>query len=269
MVSFSCNNKPRVPLRMRSHKQAGTGEARVTGEPGPDQRTSNRRKAGAERAGRTPGGATRTRGRPSPEAAAQIDREILQTARALFFEHGFESTSMAMIVKAAGVSKTTLYARYATKAELFRESLDLTVSLIENGQLASGRRETQDLVGGLMAFGRDAIMISRSPLWTNYERMVFAEGQRFPELAEVVAQRIDAGIQTVTDFIVEAAPREGIVCDDPEGLATSYVMALRGYYTAAVLRGVVPTVEECDHFVGKLVSICMAACRRASVTTLG
>ncbi|VWX48676.1 TetR/AcrR family transcriptional regulator [Novosphingobium sp. 9U] len=224
-------------------------------KPGSDTAQTEGRGTGAKR-----GASTRARGRPSTETAAAIDRAILQTARDLFFEHGYESTSMAMIVKAAGVSKTTLYARYAAKDELFRASLNLTVSRIQNGQLSTGRRETQDLVGGLEAFGRDAIMISRLPLWTNYERMIFAEGQRFPELAEVVSQRIDTGIQTVVTFITEAAPREGIVCDDPDGMATNYVMALRGYYTAAVLRGRVPTIEECDHFVGKLVAMLIAGC---------
>lgn len=207
---------------------------------------------------RVPG---RARGRPSPEAAAQIDREILHAARDLFFAHGYESTSMAMIVKAAGVSKTTLYARYATKAELFKASLDLTVDLIQNDQLSPEKRDEQDLVGGLMVFGRDAIMISRLPLWTNYERMVFAEGLRFPELAALVAERIDRGIATVRDFIASACERESKVCDDPETMAMNYVMALRGYYTAAVLRGHVPSVEECDAFVGKLVSALILACR--------
>ncbi|MBB4857660.1 AcrR family transcriptional regulator [Novosphingobium chloroacetimidivorans] len=205
---------------------------------------------------------SRTRGRPSPEAAAQIDREILHAARDLFFAHGYESTSMAMIVKAAGVSKTTLYARYATKSDLFKASLDLTVSRIENGQLDTGRRRTRDIAGGLMAFGRHALMISRLPLWTNYERMALAEGLRFPELGQLVAHRIDTGIETVTAFITEAAPREGLVCDDPEAMATSYVMALRGHYTASVLRGKVSTVEECDHFLGKLVAMLIAGCTR-------
>lgn len=230
------------------------------GEPGSEDRSSGserRSRAGGRRSAAAP---SRTRGRPSPEAAAQIDKEILHAARDLFFAHGYESTSMAMIVKAAGVSKTTLYARYATKADLFKASLDLTVNRIQNDQLSPENRDQQDLVGGLKVFGRDAIMISRLPLWTNYERMVFAEGPRFPELSALVAQRIDMGIATVRDFLVSACAREGMVCADPETMATNYVMALRGYYTASVLRGEVPSVEECDAFVDKLLSALLLAC---------
>lgn len=83
----------------------------------------------------------RTRGRPSPETAARIDQEILLAARDLFFAQGYESTSMAMIVKAAGVSKTTLYARYATKADLFKATLDLAVDRIQRDYLSPKNRD--------------------------------------------------------------------------------------------------------------------------------
>lgn len=104
-------------------------------------------------------------------------------------------------------------------------------------------------------------MISILPLWTNYERMVFAEGSRFPELCALVAERIDMSIATVRDFIAGACQREGKICHDPETMATNYVMALRGYYTASVLRAHVPSREECDTFVGKLVSALLLSCK--------
>jgi AcrR family transcriptional regulator len=82
----------------------------------------------------------RTRGRPSLDQAAKIDLEVLLAARKLFFAHGYERTSMAMIIKAAGVSKTTLYARYANKADLFKATVVYTLDRIGSKSLTTERR---------------------------------------------------------------------------------------------------------------------------------
>ncbi|MEW9855787.1 TetR/AcrR family transcriptional regulator [Novosphingobium sp. M1R2S20] len=201
---------------------------------------------------------SRARGRPTAGAAAQIDRDILEVARELFFVHGYARTSMAMIIEAAGVSKTTLYARYATKAELFRATVLLTIERIANGTLSTAESRTQDLVRGLEIFGCDALKISLSPLWSSYERLLFTEGPGFPELVDAVAERSDVGIQTVSRFIEACAARDGIPCRDPEGVAMVFIMALRGYYTAAMLRVRIPDSEECSAFVRRLVKTLVA-----------
>jgi TetR/AcrR family transcriptional repressor of mexJK operon len=200
----------------------------------------------------------RARGRPSPEEAAQIDREILNAARDLFFRQGFERTSMAMIIRAAGVSKTTLYSRYPTKAELFQATVTFTVERIANSTLSTAERHTRELAEGLELFGCDALKISLSPLWQNYERLVFTEGPRFPELAEAVAARADIGIQNISRFIAECAERDRIPCRDPVAVGTVYVMALRGFYTSALSRVRRPNPEECRQFVRAMVATLLA-----------
>jgi len=165
---------------------------------------------------------------------------------------------MAMVIKAAGVSKTTLYARYATKVELFRATVMLTIDRIANSTLSTADRRTTDLVDGLNVFGRDALKISISPLWSKYERLIFAEGPRFPELTEAVATRVDVGIATVARFIDACAEREGIPCRDAVAVATIYVMAIRGYYTAAILRAATLTDDECRDFTAMLVTTLIA-----------
>lgn len=201
----------------------------------------------------------RTRGRPGPGMAAQIDQEILQAARELFLSHGYERTSMAMVTKAAGVSKTTLYARYANKADLFRASVLFTVERIANQVLNPSETRTHDLAEGLTKFGCDAMRISLAPLWSSYERLVYSEGLRFPELTEAIAERVDVGIRTVSRFISDCAQREGTTLLDPDRVATAYVMALRGFYAAAVLRGRNPTDEQIVVFIKDLVALLLAA----------
>lgn len=201
----------------------------------------------------------RARGRPSPDAAAQIDREILHAARDLFLSQGFERTSMAMVIRAAGVSKTTLYARYGTKVELFRATVLLTVERIANQTLSPAERKTFALGEGLRVFGRRTMRISMTPLWAGYERLVFTEGPRFPELVGGIAESIDLAIQTVCDFISQCAERDGFAVHDADGLATTYVLALRGFYARAALRGPPPTQLQIETFIDKLVDLLLAA----------
>lgn len=201
----------------------------------------------------------RARGRPSLDTAARIDCEILHAARQLFLSHGFERTSMAMVIKAAGISKTTLYARYATKADLFRATVLLTVKRIANQALSPTERNAYDLAEGLRVFGSNAMRISMAPLWAGYERLVSTEGLRFPELVEGIVERIDLGIETVSRFISHCAERDGFEVRDPDGVGMTYVMALRGFYTSTALRGRTPDDGEIDAFVDKLVDLLIAA----------
>ncbi|GAB2700998.1 TetR/AcrR family transcriptional regulator [Paenibacillus thermoaerophilus] len=63
--------------------------------------------------------------RPSRRDAQEVSRVILQTASALFEEHGIEAVSMHQIAKCAGIGQGTLYRRYANKS-------DLCMDLIQN-----------------------------------------------------------------------------------------------------------------------------------------
>jgi AcrR family transcriptional regulator len=47
--------------------------------------------------------------------------QILSGARQVFLEHGFDAASMNDIVRAAGVSKSTVYAYFPSKEKLFEE----------------------------------------------------------------------------------------------------------------------------------------------------
>lgn len=58
-------------------------------------------------------------GRPSVDEAAQLTQRIVAVATQLFVANGYAATSVDAIVRGAGISKKTLYARFADKAQVF------------------------------------------------------------------------------------------------------------------------------------------------------
>lgn len=80
----------------------------------------------------TPGCAKKSRGRPKV-----FDREAaLDKAMALFWQHGYEATSLAHLVEATGAKAPTLYAEFTNKEGLFRAVLDRYIALFAEKQEA-------------------------------------------------------------------------------------------------------------------------------------
>jgi AcrR family transcriptional regulator len=61
---------------------------------------------------------TRTGRRPGRPRSAAADEAILDAARELFAELGYEGLSMEAVAVRAGVSKATIYRRYPSKSDL-------------------------------------------------------------------------------------------------------------------------------------------------------
>src|SRR5215472_7603506 len=58
-------------------------------------------------------------GRPPKERAGEVEERILDAARKVFLERGFEGASIDQIAEAARSGKPTIYARFANKRALF------------------------------------------------------------------------------------------------------------------------------------------------------
>jgi AcrR family transcriptional regulator len=84
----------------------------------------------------TTGEKPRRAGRPRDETVGPL---ILETARDLVVRDGYQGVTTEMIAKAAGVSKQTIYRRWATKADLVLEAfLHYAKSAVDNRRNNSG-----------------------------------------------------------------------------------------------------------------------------------
>jgi AcrR family transcriptional regulator len=94
---------------------------------------------------------TTQRGRPR-----EFDRTAaLEQAMVLFWEHGYEATSMAALTAAIGIGAPSLYATFGSKRELFDEVVQL-YSRQHHAFIANALLEEPTLKGGMERMVREA-----------------------------------------------------------------------------------------------------------------
>ena len=122
---------------------------------------------------------------PTPAAiTAEKRQSILDSARDAFAEHGYEGASMSAITHAAGVSKSTVYHHYRSKAELFGAFVERECARMLAQHFGDGRMPAGDTAQTLRAIGIGMIELITSPVCLMIDRVVTSEAEAFPELAE-------------------------------------------------------------------------------------
>jgi AcrR family transcriptional regulator len=121
-------------------------------------------------------------------------RQILEGARKVFLDLGFDGASMGEIARAAGVSKGTLYVYFADKSGLFEAIVE--EEKIEQGKTAFNFDPDRDVDTTLPEFGRAYITVLCRPGGGSAIRTVMAIAERMPEVgsrfyANVIAMTVD------------------------------------------------------------------------------
>jgi AcrR family transcriptional regulator len=118
--------------------------------------------------------------RPPAEADSSKRRQIIDGARKVFLDLGFDGASMGEIARAAGVSKGTLYVYFADKNRLFETIFE--EESLEQGKAAFNFDPTRDVPTTLMEFGRAYIQVLCRPGGGSSIRTVMAIAERMPEV---------------------------------------------------------------------------------------
>jgi len=108
-------------------------------------------------------------------------RQIIDGARKVFLDLGFDGASMGEIARAAGVSKGTLYVYFESKEQLF-EALIREERRQQAERLMDCSFDTDDVRGVLFRFGCRLIEMMSRPDMLAHVRMVIAATAKFPQL---------------------------------------------------------------------------------------
>src|SRR5471032_3542179 len=117
---------------------------------------------------------------PAADEDSSKRRQILDGARKVFMDLGFDGASMGEIARSAGVSKGTLYVYFADKNRLFE-------TIVEEESLAQGKvafnfDPERDAETTLREFGQAYIELLCRPRGGSAIRTVMAIAERMPEV---------------------------------------------------------------------------------------
>jgi len=183
-------------------------------------------------------------GRPTREQAQQRMAELLDAALDMFLDRGFELTTIEAIAQSLGMTKRTVYARYADKAALFRAAVRQAIEqwvIGEDCLLDLGSRELPD---ALTEIARIRVKHLVSPQGIRLQRILAAESYRFPELASLTN---DQGSQPLIDFLAGLLSRhaaEGSIrLDRPALAATVFFSMVVGGQVRIAVHGMAPDMK--------------------------
>jgi AcrR family transcriptional regulator len=150
-------------------------------------------------------------------------RQILDGARAVFMNLGFDGASMGEIARSAGVSKGTLYVYFADKNRLFEAIVEQEV--LEQGKLAFNFDLGRDADTTLKEFGTAYIQLLCRPGGGSSTRTVMAIAERMPEVGQRFYNNVVA--MTVGRLASYLAARVGdgeLAIDDCQLAASQFMM---------------------------------------------
>lgn len=149
-------------------------------------------------------------------------RQILDGARKVFMDLGFDGASMGEIARAAGVSKGTLYVYFPDKAGLFAAIVE--EEKLEQGKLAFNFDPARDVDITLPEFGRAYIALLCRPGGGSALRTVMAIAERMPELGSRFYTHVLAHtVERFASYLEARTTRDGLVIDDYELAAWQFM----------------------------------------------
>jgi AcrR family transcriptional regulator len=151
-------------------------------------------------------------------------RQILDGARKVFMDLGFDGASMGEIARSAGVSKGTLYVYFADKSRLFEAIVE--EEALEQGKVAFNFDPERDVPTTLREFGQAYIELLCRPGGGSATRTVMAIAERMPEVGRRFYDNVIARTIARLARYLEARARLGDLAIEDGQLAATQFMQL-------------------------------------------
>jgi len=172
------------------------------------------------------------RGRPAAGQDPLKRSQIIDGARRVFIDKGFEAASMNDITREAGVSKGTIYVYFANKEELFEALIEEERCRIFNDLYEALERDGGNLRESLIRYGIALATKITSDTVTRAQRTVIGICERIPELGARFYERGPKnGPEKLMGFLERAAAKGELAIDNIELAAYQLTdLCLSGYY---------------------------------------
>ena len=149
-------------------------------------------------------------------------RQILDGARKVFMDLGFDGASMGEIARSAGVSKGTLYVYFADKNRLFEAIVEEEV--LEQGKAAFNFDPARDVTTTLLDFGQAYIQLLCRPRGGSALRTVMAIAERMPEVGRRFYNNVIAlTIARLAAYLKVRVGSDDLAIEDCELAATQFM----------------------------------------------
>ncbi|MGB8399828.1 TetR/AcrR family transcriptional regulator [Bradyrhizobium sp.] len=189
-------------------------------------------------------------------------RQILDGARKVFMDLGFDGASMGEIARSAGVSKGTLYVYFADKSRLFEAIVEQET--LEQGKADFNFDPARDVPTTLMEFGQAYIQLLCRPGGGSATRTVMAIAERMPEVGRRFYNNVVALTIARLAGYLEARTKLGdLEIEDCQLAATQFMQLCQASLFMPFLfqAAPAPSAERIARVVGSATRMFLAAYR--------
>ncbi len=188
-------------------------------------------------------------------------REIIDGARRVFFDKGFDGASVDEIARAAGVSKATIYAYFDGKEDLFRAvvKVDRSRSAEVMFELCADAPDVESL---LHRIGTSFMTMMVQPDHIRLIRMVIGAAEKFPRAGQAFYDSGPCMGRSRLGALLADQVRQGrLAIDDCDTAAAQFFNLCQGNIVKELLfsGNGAPTPELIDATVTSAIKVFMAA----------
>lgn len=135
-------------------------------------------------------------------------KALVETAAQMFLEVGFDAVSLDALIARVGGSRRNIYDAYGGKEGLF---IEVVTKVCEEyaRPIVSLELDDSSVGDALLSFGRQLLSAVLEPRACSLQRLMVAEGHRFPDLARAIWRSGQEKVALVLAAWMEARQGEG------------------------------------------------------------
>ena len=162
--------------------------------------------------------------------------DILNAAETLFFQQGFEHTSMDQVASLAGVSKRTVYNHFENKDVLFQVILVFMFEKVrkDNAVLFNSDKPVNEQ---LTQIAEQEVALLTSKEFLKVAKVAFMQMLQQPDLAKSLANNSMGCMQDLVAFLEQATLAQKLQVEDAEFAAKQFVYQLKSLIFYPLLYG--------------------------------